>query len=217
MATSTPIIKVVSTTRDGVRTGTPGVQAGVFLDRDGVVNAMDRFVNTPEDFDALAIPASIQALARLTRETDLPVILVTNQGGVGKGSMSEEVNRAILERVAERVEEAGGRMDALYWCPNRPGFQVPDGEVDGRKPEAGMLVQAARDFGPEIDLTDSYMIGDMTTDIAAGENAHPGVTTILVLTGKAGQDGKVEITPDHVSRDLADAVDWIITREKSRS
>ncbi len=192
---------------------TPGHQSAVFLDRDGVFNSTDGFVNTPADLDRALFPGSCAAIARLTQEFEGPVVIVTNQGGVDLGHMKPEVNQAIQERLAEKIEAEGGRVDAIYFCPNGKKFQLPEGHIDGRKPQAGMFYHAANEFGPRIDLADSYMIGDMSTDIAAGEAADPGLTTILVETGFAGKDGKVPFTADHTSKDLNAAVDWILSRE----
>ncbi|MBT9584897.1 HAD-IIIA family hydrolase [bacterium] len=201
---------VRSASAQGIQTNTPGKQRAVFMDRDGVFNEVDKHVNTPEQLDAALIPASLAAVAKLSRETDYKLIIVTNQGGVDAGFMTPEQNNAIQERLAQRVEEAGGRLDALYFCPNGKKFQVPAGEADGRKPDAGMFYHAAKEFGESIDLADSYMIGDMSTDIGAGEKA--GTTTLLVKTGFAGKDGKCPATPDFIHDDLASAVEFILAR-----
>ena len=204
------IHSVRSASTQGVQINTPGKQRAVFMDRDGVLNEIDKHVNTPEQLDAALIPSSLAALARLSQQTDYKLILVTNQGGIDAGFMTEEQNNAIQERLAQRVEEAGGRLDGIYFCPNGKKFQLPEGEINARKPEAGMFYQAARDFGESVDLADSYMIGDMSTDIGAGDKA--GVTTILVKTGFAGKDGKCPVQPDFVQDDLSSAVDFILAR-----
>ena len=198
---------------DGFSVNTPGKQPAVFMDRDGVLNVTDGFVNSPDDLDKRLMPQALAAVAKLSQNTEYPIILVTNQAGIDMGKFSPEQNQAIQERLAQRIEEAGGRMDSIYVCPNGKKFQVPEGEVDGRKPDAGMFFQAAHDYGSKIDLADSYMIGDMTTDIGAGKNA--GATTILVKTGFGGSDGKCDAKPDHVADDLSAAVDWILSKEKS--
>lgn len=181
------------------------------MDRDGVFNAIDLHINTPEQLDEALIPSSLAAVARLSKQPDFKLVLVTNQGGVDAGMMTPEANQAIQERFVQRVEEAGGRMDAVLFCPNGKKFQVPAGEVDGRKPDAGMFYFAAQHFGAQVDLADSYMIGDMTTDIGAGKKAE--TTTILVQTGFAGKDGKVNAQPDFIKKDLAEAADFILARE----
>lgn len=206
----TTISSVRSTRPDGFTVNTPGKQPAVFMDRDGVLNSTDGFVNSPDDLDKALMPQALQAVAKLSQQTDFPIILVTNQAGIDLGKFTPEQNQAIQERLAQRIEEAGGRMDSIYFCPNGKKFVLPEGETDGRKPDAGMFFQAAKDYGPRIDLADSYMIGDMTTDIGAGEKA--GATTILVQTGFAGKDGKCDAKPDHVAADLAGAVDWILSQ-----
>lgn len=206
----TTISPVISVRPDNLKTHTPGKQPAVFFDRDGVINTTDGFINRVEDVDRQLMDEAVQALARLSREFDGKIIMATNQGGVGYGKMTTEVAEAILDRFNEKIEEAGGRVDAICYCPNRKDFQPPEGEITGRKPGPGLLIAGAQMFGEQVDLADSYMIGDMTTDIAAGEAA--GTTTILVETGFAGKDGKVDVQPDHTSKDLAAAVDWILSR-----
>lgn len=204
----TQIVSVRSTSPGGYNVKTPGKQTCVFLDRDGVLNKTDGFSNTPEQWDALMMPEQIKALARLTNEPGITAVVVTNQGGIASGKMTEETNNAILQRLAQRVEEAGGDLDAIYFCPNGNKEEAPAGQINGRKPEAGMLIQAAKDFGDQIDLADSWMVGDMTTDIGAGKAA--GVETVLVETGFAGKDGKWKGIPDHTVADFSAAVDYIL-------
>jgi len=155
----------------------------------------------------------VNAIARLSNETDARVVIVTNQACVGRQKLSPEIAAEIMQRVALRVEEAGGRLDAVYFATNGSDYVPPPGAVSARKPEPGLLLQAAHDFGPEIDLADSYMIGDMTTDIAAGKSADPRLTAVLVRTGFAGSDLRANAAPDHVCADISQAVDWIIARE----
>lgn len=212
---TTPIRSVLKSSYEGLRIDTPGRQPAVFLDRDGVLNSGESYVRTPDELDAQLMPSSLAALAVL-RRAGIPTVLVTNQGGVGAGVTSPEMNHAILERLSQRVDEAGGHLDAIYYCPT-PGAATPvplqPGEVSGRKPGPGMLFQAAWDLGPAVDLADSYMIGDRITDLQAGDGATFQMNTVLVETGFGGQDGTPACPPDYQARDLGEAVRWILRRE----
>lgn len=205
----TSIIGVRSVHPGGYQVNTPGKQTCVFLDRDGVLNKVDAHINTPEQFDAAVDMKQIQALAKLTQQEGLTAIVVTNQGGIDAGHMTEEQNNAILGRLATKVEEAGGHLEAIMFCPNGTKFQVPAGEINGRKPEGGMLIAGAQTYPQKIDLADSWMVGDMSTDIGAGRSA--GVKTILVETGFGGKDGKCDAKPDITVADFSAAVDYILS------
>ena len=141
----------------------------VFFDRDGTLM---------EDAHYCADPARVrvyagvsEALARLKR-AGFRVIVVSNQSGIGRGLITEEQYRAV-EREFQR-QAGAGNIDASYFCPDPPGNASPR-----RKPETGMITEAAADFG--LDLGDSFLIGDKTSDIECGRRA--GMKTIQVLTG----------------------------------
>jgi D-glycero-D-manno-heptose 1,7-bisphosphate phosphatase len=179
----------------------------VFLDRDGVINDQTAFVNKPDDFRLL--PGAAAAIRRLN-ETGVPVVVVTNQGGIALAYLTEDDLAAIHERMAELLAAEGAHVDAVYSCPYYPGGTIPRyaKESPDRKPGTGMLERARDDLG--IDLRKSYLVGDATTDILAGLRA--GCTTILVLTGFGGSDAKVVAEPDHTARDLAEAVELILNQ-----
>jgi histidinol-phosphate phosphatase family protein len=146
----------------------------VFLDRDGVINA-DRtdFVKSWAEFDFL--PSVLSALAVLSR-TQYKIVVVTNQSGVGRGLLTETTLREMNLRMTDRVREAGGRIDAIYYCPH-----LPETGCSCRKPAPGMFIAAATDLA--LDLSRSWMIGDGYRDIAAASAA--GVRSILLSTGHA--------------------------------
>jgi D-glycero-D-manno-heptose 1,7-bisphosphate phosphatase len=179
----------------------------VFLDRDGVINDQTAFVNTPDDFHLL--PGAAAAIRRLN-EAGIPVIVVTNQGGIALGYLTEDDLAAIHERMAELLAAEGARIDKVYFCPYYPKGTTPKYAKDSpdRKPGIGMLERACDELG--IDLAKSYLVGDATTDILAGNRA--GCTTILVQTGQAGTDGKEVAEPNHVAADLGAAVNLILDR-----
>lgn len=187
-------------------------KAAVFMDRDGTLNVSNKPdgsylpVNKPEDL--VVFDQAKEGLAELTKQTDLLKILVTNQGGVGAGFMSVEQLKKIDEKLLEDVRSAGGDIDAIYFASSN------DKTDPMRKPNPGMLLKAADDLG--IDLTKSYMIGDMTTDISAGEKADEKVVSIGLETGSGCNDKKVDIKPDVMVKDFKAAADFIIADHNKR-
>jgi len=164
-------------------------------------------VNVPDDFRLL--PGTAAAIRRLN-VAGIPVIVVTNQGGIALGYLTEDDLAAIHERMAELLAAEGAHVDKVYSCPCYPGGTIPRyaKESPDRKPGTGMLERARDELG--IDLPKSFLVGDATTDILAGLRA--GCTTILVQTGFGGSDAKVVAEPDHTARDLAEAVELILNQ-----
>jgi histidinol-phosphate phosphatase family protein len=136
----------------------------VILDRDGVLNHRPpraQYVTTWADFEWL--PDARDAL-RLLAEAGYRVLVVTNQAGVARGAMSEVALLEIHERMKAEAAEAGGRIDAVYYCPHDW-----DEGCSCRKPAPGMLFEAQRDFA--LDLTRTTFIGDDERDVEAAEAA----------------------------------------------
>ena len=180
-----------------------GSRPAVFLDRDGTINREVHYLSKPEQLELL--PGAGEAIRRLN-DLGLPVILVTNQSGVARGYLSEETLRCIHELLGKMLAGHGAHLDAIYYCPD-----LPDSGSSCRKPEIGMLEQAAREHG--VDLRRSYVVGDMAKDIEMGRRV--GARTVLVLTGY-GQEAREKVRPDHVAGDLAEAVGWI-ERDRKRT
>jgi len=181
-----------------------GRVAAVFLDRDGVINE-NAFVNDPDDL--VLIPGAGEAIARLNHAC-LPVVVVTNQGGIAMGHLTEETLGVIHAELRRRLAGAGASVDAIYYCPHIANARLIAYRIDCpcRKPGTGMLEKARDDLG--IALSKSALVGDSTSDILAGIRA--GCRTILVETGFGGKDGKVSAVPDAVVADLSAAVDLIL-------
>jgi D-glycero-D-manno-heptose 1,7-bisphosphate phosphatase len=135
----------------------------VFLDRDGVINVriLDDYVRVWDDFRFL--PGSLEAVRRLG-EMGYPVVVITNQQGIGKGLMTEEGLREIHRRMLDAFKEKGGEIEAVYHCPHLAGD-----DCDCRKPGPGLILRAARDL--DLDLPASYMVGDGISDVEAGVRA----------------------------------------------
>jgi D-glycero-D-manno-heptose 1,7-bisphosphate phosphatase len=184
------------------------LQAGgaVLLDRDGVISEQSAFVNEPEDLHLIA--GAAEAIARLN-QAGWPVAVITNQGGVGMGYLTEETLGCIHEKLERLLADAGAHVDAIFYCAHHEDAKLPQYKTDChcRKPAIGML-EKARDT-LRIDLRKSVVVGDATTDILAGQRA--GCTTILVETGFGGHDGKAVAEPDAVAADLTAAVKLILS------
>ena len=148
----------------------------IFLDRDGVIckNRSDHVKNWQE-FEFL--PQAKESLAALAK-LGLPIIIVTNQAVVGRGIVTDAVIQDIHQRMVAEVAKCGGRIDSIYYSPHRP-----EDNSSFRKPGSGMLLQAAQEM--EINLAESYMVGDAMTDLQAGQAV--GCQTFLVLTGRGRQ------------------------------
>ncbi len=184
----------------------------VFLDRDGVLNIEAGYIHQIEDLHL--IPGAAQAVRQLN-DRQLFCTLVSNQSGPARGYYGADHVDALHQRLCELLQaEADAHLDALYYCPYlspQAGGTNPEftGWSTWRKPNTGMLVAAAWEH--DLDLSQSFMVGDKATDVDMAHNA--GCTGILVQTG-FGQDvlsGKYQhhTQPDYIAADLPAAVDWI--------
>jgi D-glycero-D-manno-heptose 1,7-bisphosphate phosphatase len=147
----------------------------VLLDRDGVLN-VDVPPHGVTSLDMLEIYPFAGEAVRLFNDAGWKVAIITNQSAVGKGLLSEAGLRAIHTRLqAELHAQAGAFIDAIYHCPDHPNRPT-----HRRKPNAGMVVEALRDFGASA--ADTPMIGDDVRDVEAALSS--GCTPFLVRTGK---------------------------------
>jgi D-glycero-D-manno-heptose 1,7-bisphosphate phosphatase len=184
----------------------------VLLDRDGVINNHGDYVNHPDDM--LLIDGAGAAIRRLN-EAGLPVLVITNQGGIAMGYISERDLERIHARMIALLDAEGAHVDAIYFCPFHPRATVPAYRRDSdlRKPGIGMIEKARDDH--DLDLSASYFVGDMTGDMLAGRRA--GCRTVLVSTGFGGRDGEHDVEPDLRVADLAEAVDVILREMRIES
>ncbi|NMG63997.1 D-glycero-beta-D-manno-heptose 1,7-bisphosphate 7-phosphatase [Azoarcus indigens] len=145
----------------------------IVLDRDGVINQdSDQFIKSPEEWKP--IPGSLEAIARLN-QWGWRVVVATNQSGVGRGLFGMDTLNAIHEKMVKSLAQAGGRLDAIFFCPH-----AADSTCDCRKPKPGLFHQLAERFN--VDLTGVPAVGDSLRDLQAGTAV--GCTPYLVLTGK---------------------------------
>jgi D-glycero-D-manno-heptose 1,7-bisphosphate phosphatase len=175
----------------------------VFFDRDGTLVHDPGYINHPDQVHLLDGAAeAVKELALLGYKT----VVVSNQSGVARGIIPLEMLEPIHDRLRELLAARGAVLDGIYFCPYHPDGVVPEyrKESDWRKPQPGMLLAAAREM--DIDLTQSWMVGDNERDIEAGRRA--GCRTILIrATPSQGLLPKVR--PDHVAVNMKEAVNLI--------
>ena len=145
------------------------VQPTAFLDRDGVLNVDRGFVHKPEDIEM--VPGAAAAV-RLLNEAGYYVFVVTNQSGVARGLYSEAAVERVHRHMQDILRTEGAHIDAFYYCPHHPNGSVAEFAIQCRcrKPEPGMLEQAARDW--PIDFGRSFLIGDRDHDLSAAAAFH---------------------------------------------
>jgi len=186
----------------------------VFLDRDGVINKYPgdgEYVLTKEGLNIFPyVQESIQRL----KDAGFLVYIVSNQACVSKGLISEEQLRDITQYLLSLIEGQIKLVDGVYYCIHKEEDNCPY-----RKPNPGLIRQVLNDLSLEINNSDSQLIfiGDSIRDVKAAKNT--AITSILVLSGKESRDNKDswEIQPDHVFKDLKEAVDFIITQTNTDS
>ena len=162
-------------------------QKAIFLDRDGTINKYVGYLRTPEQFELL------EGVGEAIRKINLSgylAIVVTNQPVIARGEVTLDGLQEIHNKMETMLGKEGAYLDGVYYCPHHPdkGFA---GEVEElkivcecRKPKAGLLLQSAKDFN--IDLSQSWMIGDSENDVLAGRNA--GCKTALIGETDYGQN-----------------------------
>ncbi len=177
-----------------------------FLDRDGVINLDRAYVHRWDEFEF--VPGAVDAMRRL-REAGYVLIVVTNQSGLARGMYTEAQFQELTRRMREALAAAGADVEAVYHCPHHPKGKVPELAVDCdcRKPEPGMILQAAREHG--LSLADSFMVGDKPSDIEAARAAGLGRAYIVQSDNEESTDGLAGA--DAAYADLAACVDALLT------
>lgn len=147
-------------------------QKAIFLDRDGTINKYVGFLTKAEQFELL--PGVTEAIKKINKSGFLAIV-VTNQPVIARGDCTWDELRQIHDKMETELGNAGTFLDAIYICPHHKdkGFEgeLPEYKFDCecRKPKPGLLLQAAKDFN--IDLSQSYIIGDSENDIEAGKQS----------------------------------------------
>lgn len=157
-----------------------------FLDRDGVINK-NAFVNHPSEFEF--IDGALEAF-RLLKDYGCQSFVVTNQGGIEMGYLSETTLLAIHAEMLKAIDAAGGGLDGIYYCPH---LKV---SCECRKPQPGLIEKAIEQHYLTRRRKDSCFIGDYITDWQAAEAA--GIQPIAVKTGRYAESPKVaEYVAEH--------------------
>jgi D-glycero-D-manno-heptose 1,7-bisphosphate phosphatase len=166
----------------------------VFLDRDGTLMEEVHYCRDPELVRIIdGVP---EALVRL-RQAGYRLVIITNQSGIGRGFFTASDFEAVQERFLSLL--GGPVIDATYFCPD-----APDAPSARRKPEPGMVLEAARDLG--LDLARSWFVGDKAADVVCGRRA--GTRAILVRTGHGQSEDAAGA--EFVAKDFASAANIIL-------
>jgi D,D-heptose 1,7-bisphosphate phosphatase len=176
-------------------------RAAVFLDRDGTINIDYGYIS---DKNKVTLYKGASKGIRKINDADVPVIVVTNQSGIGRGYFTARKLKRVHKRLQKMLyKENKAIIDDIYYCPHEPKVKC-----NCRKPKTTLLKQAAKKFN--IDLKKSFIAGDKKSDILLGKNA--GMKTILVMTGDKKEIADIKkIKPDYLAKDLNIAAEYIIS------
>ena len=178
----------------------------VFFDRDGTLIEQVPYLIRPDQVRLL--PGAADAVLTL-RQAGYACVIATNQSAIGRGLMTEDDLQAVHREMCGQFAEQNVVFDAIYHCPTAP--TVPDRSMIkdwNRKPGPGMLLKAAKELG--LDLSRSWMIGDVLSDMLAGNNAgcHGA---ILVETGHGLRDDEFDVAQSFVKvENVVAAAQWIL-------
>ena len=173
----------------------------IILDQAGVINeSSDTFIKSPEEW--IAIPGSLEAISRLTH-AGYRVIIATNQSGIGRGLLDMATYNAINDKMYRAVNQAGGRIDAIFFCPHTAADNCTC-----RKPATGLFAEIMQRYG--VNLKSVPAVGDSLKDMQAAVAV--GALPILVLTGNGEVTRSAQDLPEQtqVYDDLAALVDVLV-------
>lgn len=189
------------------------MNSAVFLDKDGTL-----IPDVPYNVDPELIVLqdnTIEGLKKLKAKGYL-LIVISNQAGVARGLFKTEALDAVKEKLQQLMKSKGVELDGFYFCPHHPEGTIREYAVDCncRKPKAGMFLRAAKDF--DIDLSKSWMIGDILHDVEAGNSA--GCKSILIDNGNETEWYMNEFRkPDYMANNINDAANHILYIAKNLS
>ena len=190
----------------------------VFLDRDGTINEIIYYpdlgiIDSPFTAEQFKLLPGVGEAIKILNQNGFKVIIASNQPGIAKGHFSVDIFEEIKEKMRTELVKYGARLDAEYYCLHHPEAKKEEYKknCECRKPKPGLLLKAAKDLN--INLAESWMVGDSLTDIEAGKRA--GCKTILIGRMKCELCKLMgnRNTPDHIAKDLCSAIDVIKEKE----
>ncbi|MFL5244220.1 MAG: D-glycero-alpha-D-manno-heptose-1,7-bisphosphate 7-phosphatase [Gemmataceae bacterium] len=182
----------------------------VFLDKDGTLIEDVPYNVDPRHMRLL--PGAIDGLRKLDAAS-YQLIVISNQSGVARGHFPIDALIPVEDRLRELLAEASVPLTGVYFCPHHPDGVVADYSVSCfcRKPESGLILQAADEHA--VDLTRSWLIGDILDDIQAGNGA--GCKTVLINNGHETEWlFSRQRRPFHVAVDLSEAADMVLLTDQ---
>jgi D,D-heptose 1,7-bisphosphate phosphatase len=190
---------------------TTGRKKAIFIDKDGTL-----IPDIPYNVDPEKVTLQDGALEGLfqLQEAGYLLVIVSNQSGVARGYFMEEALNDVQRKIESLLAEKGVVLNGFYYCPHYPNAIIKkyDIECDCRKPQPGMLLKAAREL--DIDLSQSWMVGDILNDVEAGKKA--GCKTVLIDNGneKDWLVNEVRI-PDYKAKNIKEAALQILHHVQS--
>jgi D-glycero-D-manno-heptose 1,7-bisphosphate phosphatase len=172
-----------------------GVEKAIFLDRDGTLIRDVGYCSKAGDVELLE---GVGELLPKLKAAGFQLVIVTNQSGIGRGYFTEGDFWSVQHELEKQL--GPGVIDATYFCPD-----TPQSESERRKPNPGMLLEAARELG--IDLERSYMVGDKVSDTQAGLRAGVRAT---ILCGSGDERSSTESDATFVAKNFSQAVEFIL-------
>ncbi len=185
----------------------------VFLDRDNTIIEDPGYLSDP---DGVKLLPGVDLAIKSLRQGGYKIVVVTNQSGIARGLLTEERLEEVHAELRRQLDARGASVDAIYYCPYLPDSPIDEYAVDSelRKPKPGMLLAAAKDM--DLDLHNSWSIGDSARDVEAGRRA--GCRTIRIRSprpGGAAAGHEDPVLADYTVRNLVDAA-RVVLREGDR-
>lgn len=182
------------------------MRKAVFIDKDGTL-IKDIPYNVDPAF--ISFEEGVVDGLRILQENDFSLVIISNQSGIAHGYFTEAKFKIARDAIIDRLKKENINLDAFYYCPHHPEAVHREYAMmcRCRKPQPGMLLQAARDL--DIDCTASWMIGDILDDVEAGNRAN--CKTILINNGNETEwIPGTQRTPGHIAGNFLDAVLFIL-------